>query len=74
MTAITFRVQQGLSSKLAPVANRVIEFLQGLRVSSGAAPQPMFLDPQALWDMGVTPEEVERKLRQPAWRHTGRLL
>ncbi len=72
MTAITF--QHRKMNKLATVAKRITESLKSFRVHLAAAPMPRLLDPQALWEMGVTPEEVERKLNQPAWRSIGRYL
>ena len=72
MTAITF--QNGKMNKLATLAKRITESLKSFSVHLVAAPKPRLLDPQALWDMGVTPEAVEFKLRQPAWRHIGRYL
>ena len=72
MTAIT--IQNGKMNKLATVAKRITESLKSFSVHLAAAPKTRLLDPQALWDMGVTPEEVERKLNQPAWRSIGRYL
>ncbi len=72
MTTITF--DQVKENNIAAVSKQVFEYLKSFLEELGATHQPVFLDPQILWDMGVTPEEVEFKLRQPAWRDIGRYL
>ena len=69
MTSIT--IAHTPESKIATVANAVLNSLSSLRGATSAAPQPFLMKPDTTV---VTWEDVERKLSQPAWRSMGRYL
>ena len=69
MTSIT--IAHAPESKIATVAKAVLNFLSSLWETIGTTPQPLLMIQDAL---GVSREEVERRLSNSAWRNIGRYL
>ncbi len=71
---ISVTIDQTRESGIAAAAKRFLETLTSFG-KTGANPRtPVLLDKTALWEMGITPQEVENNLRNPAWRNLGRYL
>ena len=72
MTTIT--IGQVKEIQFTVIAKMAFQALKSFWETRGAPHHPLVLDPQALGELSVKPEEVEANLRQPAWRNIGRYL
>ena len=71
---ISVTINQTRESGIAAAAKRVLETLTSFGKNWANSRTPILLDKNALWEMGITPQEVEKNLHSPPWRGLGRYL
>lgn len=72
MTTLT--INQTMKNGIAAGAKHVLDTISSFVNSSANTPTSVFLDKNAIWEMGISREDVENNLRNPAWRKLGRYL